>query len=215
MKSFVVFGLGRFGKAVADKLIDVGADVMVVDNDPDVIEQFADRATSAIVAELTDPEAIKATGIENIDCAIVAMGTSLEASIMCVMVSKECGVPFVAAKAGSERAGDILRKVGADQVIFPEEESGFRTARSLMSDSFLDYFELSSELCIVEMKPKEEWLGRSLRELNLRKRYGANVIAIRKGTLSDSIDPDAKMDASGTLLLLMRKSKADQLDDEN
>ncbi len=215
MKSFVVFGLGRFGKAVADKLIDVGADVMVVDNDPDVIEQFADRATSAIVAELTDPEAIKATGIENIDCAIVAMGTSLEASIMCVMVSKECGVPFVAAKAGSERAGDILRKVGADQVIFPEEESGFRTARSLMSDSFLDYFELSSELCIVEMKPKEEWLGKSLRELNLRKRYGANVIAIRKGTLSDSIDPDAKMDASGTLLLLMRKSKADQLDDEN
>lgn len=215
MKSFVVFGLGRFGKAVADKLIDVGADVMVVDNDPDVIEQFADRATSAIVAELTDPEAIKATGIENIDCAIVAMGTSLEASIMCVMVSKECGVPFVAAKAGSERAGDILRKVGADQVIFPEEESGFRTARSLMSDSFLDYFELSSELCIVEMKPKEEWLGKSLRELNLRKRYGANVIAIRKGTLSDSIDPDAKIDASGTLLLLMRKSKADQLDDEN
>ena len=101
MKSFVVFGLGRFGKAVADKLIDVGADVMVVDNDPDVIEQFADRATSAIVAELTDPEAIKATGIENIDCAIVAMGTSLEASIMCVMVSKECGIPFVAAKAGS------------------------------------------------------------------------------------------------------------------
>ena len=84
-----------------------------------------------------------------------------------------------------------------------------------MSDSFLDYFELSSELCIVEMKPKEEWLGKSLRELNLRKRYGANVIAIRKGTLSDSIDPDAKMDASGTLLLLMRKSKADQLDDEN
>ncbi len=215
MKSFVVFGLGRFGKAVAEKLIDVGADVMVVDNDPDVIEQFADRATSAIVAELTDPEAIKATGIENIDCAIVAMGTSLEASIMCVMVSKECGIPFVAAKAGSERAGDILRKVGADQVIFPEEESGFRTARSLMSDSFLDYFELSSELCIVEMKPKEEWLGKSLRELNLRKRYGANVIAIRKGTLSDSIDPDAKMDASGTLLLLMRKSKADQLDDEN
>lgn len=215
MKSFVVFGLGRFGKAVAEKLIDVGADVMVVDNDPDVIEQFADRATSAIVAELTDPEAIKATGIENIDCAIVAMGTSLEASIMCVMVSKECGVPFVAAKAGSERAGDILRKVGADQVIFPEEESGFRTARSLMSDSFLDYFELSNELCIVEMKPKEEWLGKSLRELNLRKRYGANVIAIRKGTLSDSIDPDAKLDASGTLLLLMRKSKADQLDDEN
>ncbi|MBQ4186899.1 MAG: TrkA family potassium uptake protein [Firmicutes bacterium] len=215
MKSFVVFGLGRFGKAVADKLIDVGADVMVVDNDPDVIEQFADRATSAIVAELTDPEAIKATGIENIDCAIVAMGTSLEASIMCVMVSKECGIPFVAAKAGSERAGDILRKVGADQVIFPEEESGFRTARSLMSDSFLDYFELSSELCIVEMKPKKEWLGKSLRELNLRKRYGANVIAIRKGTLSDSIDPDAKIDASGTLLLLMRKSKADQLDDEN
>ena len=213
MKSFVVFGLGRFGSAVANRLIDEGADVMVVDNKTELIEQFADRATSAIVAELTDVSAIRALGIENMDCAIVAMGTSLEASIMCVMVSKECGIPFVVAKAGSNRKGDILRKVGADQIIFPEEDSGIRTARSLMSDSFLDYFELSEELCIVEMKPKTEWIGKTLRELNLRKRYSANVIAIRRNSLFESVDPDLELDMSATLLLLLRKSEANKLDE--
>lgn len=213
MKSFVVFGLGRFGRAVANRLIDEGADVMVVDNKPELVEQFADRATSAIVAELTDVSAIRALGIENMDCAIVAMGTSLEASIMCVMVSKECGIPFVAAKAGSTRKGDILRKVGADQIIFPEEDSGIRTARSLMSDSFLDYFELSEELCIVEMKPKKEWVGNTLRELNLRKRYSANVIAIRRNSLFESVDPDLELDTDATLLLLLRKSEANKLDE--
>ncbi len=213
MKSFVVFGLGRFGSAVANRLIDDGADVMVVDNKTELIEQFADRATSAIVAELTDVSAIRALGIENMDCAIVAMGTSLEASIMCVMVSKECGIPFVVAKAGSTRKGDILRKVGADQIIFPEEDSGIRTARSLMSDSFLDYFELSEELCIVEMKPKTEWIGKTLRELNLRKRYSANVIAIRRNSLFESVDPDLELNMDATLLLLLRKSEANKLDE--
>ena len=129
-KSFVVFGLGKFGQAIADKLLESGADVMVVDNDEDIIEQYSSKATTAIEADLTDAAAIKALGISNVDCAIVSMGMSLEASIICTMVSKECGVKCVVAKAGSERMGKVLTKVGADEIIFPEEESGIRTAKS-------------------------------------------------------------------------------------
>ena len=180
-RSFAVFGLGKFGQAVADKLIESGADVMVIDNDPDVIEAYSAKATSAIEADLTDPAAIKAVGISNIDCAVVAMGMSLESSIMCTMISKECGVKWVVAKAGNERMGSVLSKIGADEVIYPEEESGIRTARGLISSNFLEYFEVSDEICLIEMLPKEKWVGKSLKDLNLRKKYGINVVAIKDG----------------------------------
>ncbi|MBO7335054.1 MAG: TrkA family potassium uptake protein, partial [Lachnospiraceae bacterium] len=190
-KSFVVFGLGKFGQAVADKLLEIGAEVMVVDNDPVVIESYSRKATKAIIAELTDTEAIKALGIGNIECAIVSMGMNLEASLMCTMVAKENGVKWVVAKAGNERMGSVLEKVGADEVIYPESESGIRTARNLIASNFLEYFEVSSDVCLVEMKPKEKWVGKSLRELNLRKKYGINVVAVKDGVVNEYVDPDA------------------------
>ena len=122
--SFVVFGLGKFGQAVADKLIESGADVMVVDNGDDIIEAYSSKATTAIVCDLTDPSAVKAIGISHVECAIVSMSTNLEASIMCTMISKENGVKWVVAKASSERMGTVLKKIGADQIVYSEEESG-------------------------------------------------------------------------------------------
>ena len=210
--SFVVFGLGKFGQAVADKLIDAGADVMVVDNNEDVIEAYSSKATSAIEADLTDPAAIKALGISNIECAVVAMGMSLEASIMCTMVAKESGIKWVVAKAGNDRMGAVLSKIGADEIIFPEEESGVRTARSLLTNNFLEYFEVSDDICLIEMLPKEKWVGKSLKELNLRKKFGLNVVGIRDGVVNEFVDPDVPLKKDETLLILIHKNNLSKLD---
>lgn len=210
--SFVVFGLGKFGQAVADKLIESGAEVIVVDNSEDIIEAYSSKATTAIVADLTDTSAIKAIGISNVECAVIAMGSSLEASIMCTMIAKESGIKCVVAKAGNKRMGQVLTKVGADQIIYPEEESGIRTAKSLIASNFLEYFEINEDLCLVEMEPKEKWVGKSLKELNLRKQYGVNVIAIKEGTIKDFVDPDLPLNAEASLLMLINKKNLGKLD---
>lgn len=205
-KSIAVFGIGRFGKSLALRLADMGVDVMVVDNNPEDIEKIADKVTYAIEANLTDADAIQALGLDDIDTVVVAMGSDLQASIMSVMVAKEMGVPYVMAKASDERMGAILTKVGADKIIYPEEESGFRTARVLASESFIDYFDIAGTLCVLEMKPKPEWIGKNLIELNLRGNYKMNVIAIKdkRGT-SSSIDPNKPLDADAELFVVVDK----------
>ena len=210
--SFVVFGLGKFGQAVADKLIESGAQVMVVDNSEDIIETYSSKATTAIVADLTDTSAIKAIGISHVECAVVAMGSSLEASIMCTMIAKESGIKLVVAKAGNERMGQVLKRIGADQIIFPEEESGVRTAKSLIASNFLEYFEINEDLCLVEMEPKEKWIGKTLKELDLRKKFGVNIIAIKDGIVKDFVDPDLPLKADAPLLMLIHKKNLEKLD---
>lgn len=205
-KSIAVFGIGRFGKSLALMLADMGVDVMVVDNNPEDIEKIADKVTYAIEANLTDADAIQALGLDDIDTVVVAMGSDLQASIMSVMVAKEMGVPYVMAKASDERMGAILTKVGADKIIYPEEESGFRTARVLASESFIDYFDIAGTLCVLEMKPKPEWIGKNLIELNLRGNYKMNVIAIKdKSGTSSYIDPNKPLDADAELFVVVDK----------
>ncbi|MBP5191806.1 MAG: TrkA family potassium uptake protein [Eubacterium sp.] len=205
-KSIAVFGIGRFGKSLALRLADMGVDVMVVDNNPEDIEKIADKVTYAIEANLTDADAIQALGLDDIDTVVVAMGSDLQASIMSVMVAKEMGVPYVMAKASDERMGAILTKVGADKIIYPEEESGFRTARVLASESFIDYFDIAGTLCVLEMKPKPEWIGKNLIELNLRGNYKMNVIAIKdKSGTSSYIDPNKPLDADAELFVVVDK----------
>lgn len=205
-KSIAVFGIGRFGKSLALRLADMGVDVMVVDNNSEDIEKIADKVTYAIEANLTDADAIQALGLDDIDTVVVAMGSDLQASIMSVMVAKEMGVPYVMAKASDERMGAILTKVGADKIIYPEEESGFRTARVLASESFIDYFDIAGTLCVLEMKPKPEWIGKNLIELNLRSNYKMNVIAIKdKSGTSSSIDPNKPLNADAELFVVVDK----------
>ena len=205
-KSIAVFGIGRFGKSLALRLADMGVDVMVVDNNPEDIEKIADKVTYAIEANLTDADAIQALGLDDIDTVVVALGSDLQASIMSVMVAKEMGVPYVMAKASDERMGAILTKVGADKIIYPEEESGFRTARVLASESFIDYFDIAGTLCVLEMKPKPEWIGKNLIELNLRGNYKMNVIAIKdKSGTSSYIDPNKPLDADAELFVVVDK----------
>lgn len=211
-KSFAVFGLGRFGASVALALADAGAEVMVVDNNPENISEISDQVTCAITADLTEPDVIKNLGISNMDAVLVAMSQDLEASIMCVMVSKELGVPFVLAKAKDVRMGDILTRIGADKIIYPEFETGIRTARKLISSDFLEFFDLSEKMSMIEMLPKESWVGHSLKELNLRQKYNINVIAVKHNNeISAVLDPDEPLKKDSPLLITVEKKNLKKL----
>ncbi|PKM55251.1 MAG: potassium transporter Trk [Firmicutes bacterium HGW-Firmicutes-5] len=177
---FVVFGLGKFGRSVAETLAYNGKEVLAIDIKEEVIQDVADLVTHAVQADVTDGDALKALGIGNFDVAVVAISNNLQASIMATILAKELGVPYVLAKAQNEIHKRVLEKVGADKVIFPEREIGTRIANNLISENFIDYIELSIDHSIVEIEVMVEWVGKTLKELNMRANYGINVMAIRK-----------------------------------
>lgn len=211
-KSIAVLGMGRFGQFLTDALCKEGADVMIVDDDEETIRRFSGAVSCAIKADLTDPEAIRAVGLGDVDVAVVSMGSSLEASIMCVMMAKELGVPYVIAKAASLRMGDILRRVGADEIIYPEKESAEMTARRVLSSDFVEFFNLGSDLCVFSMRPKKEWVGKTLRELKLRDQYRLNIVAMREnGVTSATMDPDRALASNVELFAIAHQSDLDMI----
>ena len=210
-KSIAVLGLGRFGLFLTEELCRSGADVLIADDDEETVKKVANSVSCAVKADLTDPEVIRSLGLSGVDTVVVSMGSSLEASIMCVMVAKELGVPYVIAKAASLRMGDILRRVGADEIIYPEKESAEMTARRLLSSDFLEFFDLGDEVCVCSLKPKKEWIGKSLRELHLRDHYRLNVVAIREGERTTaSLDPDRILTKDCELYAVAERSKLDR-----
>lgn len=211
-KSFAVIGLGRFGSSVARQLYNDGADVMVLDNNEEEVNRIADSVTVAISIDVTDTDALKNAGLANMDAVIVSMADSLEPSIMCVMTAKDLGVPLVVAKARDEITGEIFEKVGADIVLYPEKSSGIRFAHRLMSSDFIEFFDLSDTVSLVELMPRKEWVGRSLKELNLRKEYKINVIAIKENNdVKVVMDPDEPLKADSPLLVTVKKSDIKRL----
>lgn len=211
-KSFAVLGLGRFGRTIAMELYAQGAEVMVIDHDDEKINRVADDVTCAMNVDVCDVDALKNAGISNMDAVVVAMADCIEPSIMSIMTAKELGVPIVIAKARDEVTGGIFGKVGADRVVFPERESGLRLSRRLMSDDFLDYFDLSDKVSMIEILPKREWVGRSLKELNLRKEYKINVIGIREQEdINVTLDPDEPIREGCALLVIVSKTNLKRL----
>jgi len=211
-KSFAVLGLGRFGRSISMELYRLGADVMVIDNDEEKINRVADYVTCAMNIDARDTDALKNAGIANMDAVIVAMADYLEPSVMSVMAAKELGVPYVIAKARDEVTGNIFDKIGADKVVFPERESGIRLSHKLMSDDFLEFFDLSETVSLVELMPKKDWVGKSLKELNLRKLFKINVIAIKEeNDVKVAMDPDEPLKADCPLLITVKKSDLKRL----
>ncbi len=205
-KSIAVLGLGKYGKSLAEKLHRMGADVLIADENQELIDEFADRCTAAVCADLADEYDVTSLGLKNMDVVVTAMGHNLAASIMSVAVAKEQGVALVVAKSSSDRMSAILRKVGADKIIDPEGEGGERSARILLSESFKDFFELDSNMYMIEMCPEAEWIGKDLMELNLRRNRGLNVVAVRgKGKNWHTVDPKRPIDPESILLVVMEK----------
>ena len=211
-KTYAVFGLGRYGTAVARELVENGMEVIAVDSEESIVNDAAAYLPVCKCADVTDAEVIHRLGIGNIDTVIVCMASNLEASVMAVTLCKEAGVNTVIAKCANEMQQKILLRVGADQVVFPENESGIRLAKNLLSSGFIDALSLSKDVFIVEIDVKDEWRGKNLIELNLRKKYGFNIVAIKKGDeVNVNINPEQALDAQTTLIVIANASKMRKL----
>ena len=211
-KSYAVFGLGRYGIAVAKELVNNGADVLAVDIDEDIVNSAIADIPFCRCADITDPEVIKQLGISNVDVVIVAMANNLEASVMSVILCKEAGVKMVIAKCADEMQGKILCKVGADKVVYPENESGVRLAKNLLSAGMVDLIDLSEDISVIEIPVKEKWVGKSLIELDLRKKYAINIIAIRNGEyILVNVDPNVQLSKEMQLVVIINKTNINKL----
>ncbi len=210
--NYAVFGLGRYGKAVAKELVDDGAEVLAIDRDEDVVNAASVEIPYCKCADVTDPEVIKQLGISNMDVVVISMAGDLEASVMATMLCKEVGVETVIVKCANEMNCKIMTKVGADQVVIPESESGIRLAKNLLSSGFMDIIELSKDVSMVELSVRSEWEGKTLIELSLRKKYGLNVVAITQGkTVSTNINPEEPLSMSMKLIVIGNMAKLNKL----
>lgn len=212
-RTYAIFGLGRYGQAVAKELVRNGAEVLAIDKNEDVINDCLTDIPYCKCADITDPDVIKQLGISNIDVVIITMANNLEASIMATVLCKEIGVKNVIAKCSTEIQKRILKKIGANKVVLPESDSGTRLAKSLLNAGFIDMIEISNDVSIVELEVKKEWIDKNLIELDLRKKYSINVIAIidSNDNINTNINPLLPLDKSMKLLVIADTLKLNNL----
>ena len=180
-KQFVVIGCGRFGEALSTKLVELGKEVMVVDVNEEIIQNISQTVTYAVQADATDENSIKSLGISNFDVAVISIGANIQASLLVTLMVKELGVKKVIAKAQNELHAKILYKIGADRVVFPEREMGIRVAKNLVSKNVLDFIEFAPDYSVMEILVLDDWVDKTLIEIDMRSRYGINVMAIKHG----------------------------------
>ncbi len=211
-RSYAIFGLGRYGLSVARELVNNGADVLAVDQNQSIVNAAVSDIPLCKCADITDPDVIRNLGLSNIDVVVIAMASNLEAAVMATMLCKEAGVKTVIVKCANEVHSKILSRVGADKVVIPEKESGTRLAKNLLSAGFVDVIELSEDVSLIELDVKTDWVGKTLIELNLRKKYGFNVVAVKKGEeVSVEINPEERFDADTTLIVIANTEKLGKL----
>lgn len=180
-KEFAVIGLGRFGGSICKALAEEGMEVLAIDMDEDRVSEFAMIASHAVVGDTTDESVLRSLGIRNFDHVIVAIGDNIQASILTTLMLKELGVNYITAKAQNDYHEKVLRKIGADHVVHPERDMGRRIAHNIVSNNVLDYLELSDEHSIVEIVANDKIDGNSIIDMDVRARYGINIVAIKRG----------------------------------
>ncbi len=214
MKSFLVIGLGRFGRAVACELASLGQEVLALDNSEENVQHIADSVTQAICGDAQDESVLSSLGVSNFDCCVVAIGTDIEASILITVMLKELGAKQVVCKALSALHARVLERVGADRVIQPEKEMGQRLAQHLGRANVIDYIGVSDNFSILEIKTPRSWVGKSLGQLGVRAKYDINVLAIRHGE-GGAVDvtprPDDRICEDDLLLILGTNDKVDKV----
>lgn len=191
-RQFAVLGLGIFGSTVAKTLSAFDFDVLALDNDIKCVDRLAEVVTQCMQCDITDKEQLRAAGVADCDIAIIAMGTHLEETVLAIINLKELGVPYIVCKAKNKSYMQIFSKVGADKVVRPEKEAGAMLAKSFLSNSIIDMVDIDSDYSIVEIEVPAKWAGKSLQDLDIRNKYGINVIGVRKHTnMQLSISPSA------------------------
>lgn len=181
VKQYIVIGLGNFGASVARTLVEKGYNVLAVDNDSEKVQMLANVVTHAVEADATDEESLRTLGVRNFDVAIISIGDNIHANVLSTLILKELGVTYVIVKAHDRLHGNLLTKVGADRVVYPERDMGVRIAHNLMSSNVIDYIESSPDYSIIEIPVPSNMVGKSLAKLNIRAKYNINVVAIKRG----------------------------------
>ena len=203
MKNYIVIGLGLFGAETARQLCRHGCEVLAMDIRGDLVQQVADDVTHAVVGDGRDKDVLKSLGAGNFDCAIIAIGDDLASSVLTIMNLKELKVPYIVCKAHDETHRQVLEKLGADRVVIPECEFAGKLARSLSSHNVLDYIELSPDYGILEVPAPMRWIGKSIKELNVRAKLGVNIIAVEsRGTKNVSPGADYLVRAEDVMVIL-------------
>ena len=214
-KQFVVWGLGRFGSSVAVTLADMGHEVLGIDNNEEVVQNMADRLTHVVVSETVDENVVKSLGLRNFDAAVIAIG-ELEPSLLCCMLLKEAGLHKIVAKASSAIHGKMLKKLGATSVIYPERDMGRRVGHSLGYTNILDFVGLSDDIVLVEIDAPQDAVGRNLIELDVRRKYGVNVVAVKHPDKRTEIrmDPRKPLQEKDVLVLIGSQESISRLRNE-
>lgn len=215
IKSVIVLGIGRFGERVATKLFEDGLEVMAVDKNYDLVQNISDKVTSAVQCDISNDKALEELGIGNFDVAVIATGESLEASMAATLFAKDHNVEKIIAKATSTNHARILKKIGADQIVFPEIDMGEKLARSIAGSNLLQFFHFSDDYSMIELKAYDELVGKSLKEIDFRKKYKMMVIAYKRdGELIINPEANWKIEKDDTLVLLGDSEHADKLQKE-
>jgi len=205
--------MGRFGLSVASALSGMGFDVLAIDANEQRTQAVSNIVTHAVSADSTDEEALRALGIRNFDVVVVAIGQDIQASILTTLILKDLGGPLIVVKAQNELHGKVLNKIGADKVIYPERDMGLRVAHHLTSPNILDYIELSDEYSIAEMRATPGMLGQNLKELDVRAKFGCNVMAIKRGTkMNISPTADDRLEEGDILIIVGQKNDLTKLE---
>lgn len=213
MRSFAVLGLGRFGCSLAGSLYETGAEVLVVDKNTELVQEMSDRCTHAIVGDVADEEVLRKIGIGNFDAVIVSIGNGLEPSILTTALVKEIGAKHIIARAQSNIHAKILSAVGADRVVFPELDMGKRYAQVLTKSNYIDLIDLSTENSIIEVVAPDRWVGKTIRNLDIRGKYGVSILAIKEDEkkLNIRINADDVIKAGDVLVMIGNKNDLNRM----
>ena len=215
-KQYIVIGCGRFGSSVAKKMCQLGNEVMVIDKDEDSINNVAELVTHTAIVDVTEERDLKSIGLGNFDVVIVAISSDIRASIMATVMAKEMGVPKVVCKAKDELQAKVLYKIGADKVVFPERDMGIRLAYNLASENILDQINLDPEYSIMEIVTPQNWVGKTIIELNLRAKYDITVLAVKtQSGLKVMPSPNYKMQEKNILIIIGNTDKISDIILEN
>lgn len=212
-RQFVVLGLGVFGSSVVKTLCEYGCEVLAIDNDMENVQNVAEYATQSVQADMENLEQLKHLDIGSYDVAIIGTGSNLESAVMAIMNLKELGVPYIVAKAKNKSHMQIFKKLGVDLVVRPEKEMGERIAKMMLSKNIIDLIEIDEDYSIVEISAPQSWVGKTLVELNVRGRYGMNVIAVRYAKnemLTFSPDPKYVFENDDQVMVITQTSELKQ-----
>ena len=208
MKSFCIIGLGRFGRSLAQTLAAAKKEVLVIDNDEKNIEAIADSVDSAILGDCTEESVLRAAGVVDYDCVALCISENVNDSVLTTILLRELGVKYLLVRAADERHARVLEKLGADRIVLPETDIGRRIGLALAHEGVQQYMEFSEDTAIVEMDVPARWVGKTLLELDIRRKMNINVITVHKKNMRKkgiSVDPNAKFAAGDAITVIGQK----------